>query len=171
MVKMAKIGVMIDKMFEDVEYTQPVKAFKEAGHELTILGIHKKEVKGKQGIATVQIEEKLSESDYNQFDAILIPGGCSPDNLRGEVEAVEFIRDFYKTGKPIFAICHAPQLLITAQLIEGKKITGWKSIVQDIKNAGGQYIDQEVVEDGNLISSRQPSDIPAFISACLKKLE
>lgn len=168
---MAKIGVMIDKMFEDVEYSEPAKAFKEAGHELTILGKQKTEVTGKKGKETVKIEEKISESDYNKFDAIFIPGGCSPDNLRSELEPVEFIRNFYKTGKPIFAICHAPQLLITAQLIEGKKITGWKSIIQDIKNAGGQYIDQEVVEDGNIISSRQPSDIPAFISACLKKLE
>ena len=168
---MAKIGVMIDKMFEDVEYTRPTKAFKEAGHKLINLGIQKIEVKGKRGKATVQIEEKIAESDYNKFDAIFIPGGCSPDNLRGEPEAVEFIRNFFKTGKPVFAICHAPQLLITAQLLDGKKVTGWKSIVQDIKNAGGQYIDQEVVEDGNLISSRQPSDIPAFVSACLKKLE
>jgi deglycase len=168
---MAKIGVMIDNMFEDVEYTRPVKAFKKAGHELTNLGIKKIEVKGKRGKATAQIDEKISKSDYNKFDAIFIPGGCSPDNLRGEVEAVEFIRDFFKTNKPVFAICHAPQLLITAQLIHGKKITGWKSIVQDIKNAGGQYLDQEVVEDGNLISSRHPGDIPAFISACLKKLE
>jgi len=167
---MAKIGVMIDNMFEDVEYTRPVKAFREAGHQLTNLGIRKIEVKGKKGKATAQIEEKISKSDFNKFDAIFIPGGCSPDNLRGHPEAVEFIQKFFKTNKPVFAICHAPQLLITAQLIDGKRITGWRSIVQDIKNAGGQYLDQEVVEDGNLISSRQPSDIPAFISACLEKL-
>ncbi len=168
---MAKIGVMIDNMFEDVEYTKPTNAFKDAGHQLTNLGIEKRTIKGKRGKASAQIDERISESDYNTFDAIFIPGGCSPDNLRGEPEAVEFIRNFFNTNKPVFAICHAPQLLITAQLIEGKKITGWKSIVQDIKNAGGQYLDQEVVEDGNLISSRRPGDIPAFISACLKKLE
>jgi protease I len=168
---MAKIGVMIDKMFEDVEYTQPVKAFQEAGHEIINLGIRKIEVNGKKGKASVQIDEKIADCDSSKFDAILIPGGCSPDNLRGEPEAVEFIQKFSETNRPIFAICHAPQLLITAQLIDGRKITGWKSIVQDIKNAGGKYQDQEVVEDGNLISSRGPSDIPAFISACLKKLD
>ena len=168
---MAEIGVMIDNMFEDVEYSKPVNAFKKAGHKITNLGIRKTVVKGKRGKSTAEIDEKIAESDYNKFDAILIPGGCSPDNLRGEPEAVEFIKNFFKTNKPVFAICHAPQLLITAKLIDGKKITGWKSIVQDIKNAGGRYLDQEVVEDGNLISSRQPSDIPAFISACLKKLD
>lgn len=167
---MSKIGVMIDNMFEDVEYTKPVKAFKEAGHQLTNLGIESGTVKGKKGAST-QIDERIIESDYNHFDAIFIPGGCSPDNLRGHPEAVEFIQNFFKTNKPIFAICHAPQLLITAQIIEGKKITGWKSIVQDIKNAGAQFLDQEVVEDGNLVSSRSPDDIPAFISACLNKLE
>lgn len=171
MIFLAKIGVMIDNMFEDMEYTSPVKAFKDAGHQIINLGIKKGTVKGKKGKASAQIDERIRESDYNYFDAIFIPGGCSPDNLRGHPEAVEFIQNFFNTNKPVFAICHAPQLLITAQLIEGKKITGWKSIVQDIKNAGAQFLDQEVVEDGNLISSRSPDDIPAFISACLKKLE
>jgi len=168
---MAKIGVMIDNFFEDVEYTRPVKAFKDAGHQITNLGIKKGTVKGKKGTATVEIDERIRDSDYNSFDAIFIPGGYSPDNLRGHREAVEFIRNFFHTDKPVFAICHGPQLLITAQLIEGRKVTGWRSIVQDIKNAGAEFLDQEVVEDGNLITSRQPSDIPAFIEACLKKLE
>lgn len=165
-----KIGVMVGNMFEDVEYTKPVKAFKDAEHQLTNLGIKLGTVKGKKG-TSVEIDEKIGESDRDSFDAIFIPGGCSPDNLRGYPEAVKFIRDFFNTNKPVLAICHAPQLLITAQLIEGKKVTGWRSIVQDIKNAGAQYLDQEVVEDGNLITSREPGDIPAFVSACLKKLE
>lgn len=166
-----KIGVMVDNFFEDVEYTKPVKAFKDAGHQITNLGIKIGTVKGKKGAASVQIDERIGEADYNAFDAIFIPGGYSPDNLRGHPEAVEFIQNFWSTNKPVFAICHGPQLLITAKLIEGRKVTGWRSIVQDIKNAGAEFQDQEVVEDGNLITSRQPSDIPAFISACLKKLE
>ena len=84
---------------------------------------------------------------------------------------MNFIKDYFETGKPIFAICHAPQILITAQLLEGRRVTGWKSIIQDIKNAGAIYIDNEVVEDGNLITSRGPRDIPAFIKASLKRLE
>ncbi len=92
-------------------------------------------------------------------------------SLRGYKNAVQFIKTFFHTGKPVFAICHAPQLLITAQVIEGRRVTGWKSIVQDIKNAGAEYVNEEVVEDGNLISSRGPPDIPAFIKASLKRLE
>ncbi len=105
------------------------------------------------------------------FDALLIPGGYSPDKLRADEDAVRFVKDFVESGKPVFSICHAPQLLITAQVLKGRKVTGWKSIVQDIKNAGAIFLDQEVVEDGNLISSRSPQDIPAFIRAMLKKLQ
>jgi len=97
------------------------------------------------------------------------------DILQIICEATGKLWNLYETFStqinPLFAICHGPQLLITAQLIEGRKVTGWRSIVQDIKNAGAEFLDQEVVEDGNLITSRQPSDIPAFIEACLKKLE
>jgi protease I len=84
--------------------------------------------------------------------------------------AVAFTREFVRSGKPVFSICHGPQLLITADVIRGRKITGWKSIIQDIKNAGAEFVDREVVEDGNLVSSRQPADIPAFVKASLKKL-
>jgi protease I len=90
--------------------------------------------------------------------------------LRANADAVRFAKEFVESGKPVFAICHAPQLLITAQVLQGRRITGWKSIVQDIKNAGAEFIDAEVVEDGNLISSRSPQDIPAFIRASLKRL-
>ncbi|NLL13582.1 MAG: DJ-1/PfpI/YhbO family deglycase/protease, partial [Fibrobacter sp.] len=105
------------------------------------------------------------------YDALFIPGGYSPDQLRASAAPVKLVRDFMESGKPVFAICHAPQLLITADVLKGKKVTGYKSIIQDIKNAGAEFIDQQVVIDGNLVSSRNPSDIPAFIEACLKKLE
>jgi protease I len=90
--------------------------------------------------------------------------------LRAHAEPVKFVKDFVESGKPVCLICHAPQLLITAQVLKGRKVTGWKSIIQDIKNAGAEFLDQEVVEDGNLISSRSPADLPAFIRACSKKL-
>ncbi|WP_337972280.1 DJ-1/PfpI family protein [Methanobacterium petrolearium] len=91
--------------------------------------------------------------------------------LRGEERAVEFIKNFFETGKPIFAICHGPQLLITAKVLNGMKVTGWKSIIQDIKNAGAEYVNQEVVVDDNLISSRGPENIPAFIKTSLERLK
>lgn len=169
---MALVGVVIDEMFEDVEYTKPAEAFKAAGHSLLHIGIMEGQiVKGKRKSTTVKIDKSISEIKSDNLDAILIPGGCSPDHLRGYESAVKFIKDYFQTGKPIFAICHAPQILITAQVLEGRRVTGWKSIIQDIKNAGAIYVDNEVVEDDNLISSRGPRDIPAFIKASLKRLE
>ena len=168
---MALIGILIDEMFEDIEYQKPSEAFKEAGHSLIHIGLKKDvTVKGKRKSTPVTIEDTVTNFDIAKLDALLIPGGCSPDHLRGYVSAVKFVQDYYKTGKPIFAICHAPQLLITAKLPDGKRVTGWRSIIQDIKNAGGIYIDSEVVEDDNLISSRGPRDIPAFITASLNRL-
>lgn len=169
---MALVGVVIDEMFEDVEYTKPAKALQDAGHSLIHIGIREGQlVKGKRKRTLVKIDKSISDVKSESLDAILIPGGCSPDHLRGYKSAVNFIKDYFETGKPIFAICHAPQILITAQVLEGRRITGWKSIIQDIKNAGAIYIDNEVVEDDNLITSRGPPDIPAFIKASLKRLE
>jgi protease I len=169
---MSKIAVVIADMFEDSEYTEPVKAFKEKGHDVVHVGMKEGEtVKGKKEGTAVRIERSVKDVSVKDFDALLIPGGYSPDKLRAHEEPVQFVRDFVNSGKPVFAICHAPQLLITADVLRGRKITGWKSIMQDITNAGAQFIDQKVVEDGNLVSSRQPSDIPDFIAASLAKLQ
>jgi len=169
---MSKIAVIISDMFEDSEYTEPVKAFKEKGHTVVHVGLKKGEkVKGKKEGIEVGTDHSVKDVSVDDFDALLIPGGYSPDKLRAHDEAVRFVRDFVKSGKPVFAICHAPQLLITADVLKGRKITGWKSIVQDIKNAGAHFVDQKVVEDGNLVSSRQPGDLPEFIAASLARLK
>jgi protease I len=168
---MAKIAVIIDDMFEDVEYSRPAEAFKKEGHELIHIGLEQgKFVRGKRQGTTVRIDVSVRDVSPDQFDALLIPGGYSPDHLRADEDAVTFTRKFLDSGKPIFSICHAPQLLISTDRIKGRKMTGWKSIIQDIKNAGAIYEDKEVVVDGNLISSRQPSDLSAFIEASLNKL-
>jgi protease I len=168
---MSKIAVIIGEMFEDSEYSEPAEAYKKAGHGLVHVGLKEGEtVKGKKEGTPVKIDRAVKDVSVDDFDGLLIPGGYSPDKLRVDGDAVEFVKKFVKSGKPVFAICHAPQLLITAQVLKGRKITGWKSIIQDIKNAGAKFIDQEVVEDGNLISSRSPADLPAFIEASLKKL-
>jgi protease I len=106
----------------------------------------------------------------DDFDALLIPGGYSPDKLRVYEEAVRFVKDFVESGKPVFTICHGPQLLITAQVLKGRTITGYTSIIQDIKNAGATFVDADVVVDKNLISSRTPADLPSFIAAALNAL-
>jgi protease I len=169
---MAKIAAILEDMFEDVEFTKPVEKFKKSGHEVTVVGIKAgKTLTGKKNETKVKVDESLKKVSPDDFDALLIPGGYSPDKLRTHKEAVDFVRSFMDKNKPVFSICHGPQLLITAQVLEGRKITGWKSIIQDIKNAGAEFIDQEVVVDGNLVSSRNPWDIPAFVRESLKKLK
>ena len=168
---MAKIGVLIANMFEDSEYKKPAAAFKKEKHALVHIGIKKGIVKGLKTGLRVKVEKPVSDVAAGDFDALFIPGGYSPDQLRSQDAIVTFVKQFAATGKPIFFICHGAQLLITADLLKGRKVTGWKSIIQDIKNSGAEYLDQEVVEDGNFISSRYPADIPAFIKASLNKLK
>lgn len=169
---MSKIVVIITNMFEDSEYSKPVNAFKKAGHKIIRVGLKEGEVvKGKKKGIPVKIDKAVTDVSVEDFDALLIPGGYSPDKLRANEDAVKFTKEFAESGKPIFSICHGPQLLITADVLKGRKITGWKSIIQDIKNAGAEFIDKEVVVDKNLVSSRHPGDIPAFIRESLKKLK
>jgi protease I len=168
---MSKIAVIITDLFEDVEYTEPAKALHSAGHKLIHVGLQKgRTVKGKKKETPVKIDIAAGEASVKDFDALLIPGGYSPDQLRVDENAVGFVRSFVKSNKPVFSICHAPQILITADVLRGRKITGYKSIIQDIKNAGAEFLDREVVKDGNLISSRDPNDLPAFTKACLESL-
>lgn len=168
---MAKVAIIIDEDFEDSEYSEPVRALKNAGHQIVHIGLKKnKIVKGKKEKTPVEIEIEAQDAHANDFDALLIPGGYSPDRLRAFPEPIRFTQEFISSGKPVFCICHGAQLLISAQALEGRKLTGWKSIVQDIKNAGAEFLDQEVVIDRNLITSRNPDDLPAFCKACLEKL-
>lgn len=168
---MSRIAVIIDDMFYDSEYTEPAKAFKDAGHEVVTVGLEQgKEIKGKKEGTVVKIESSVNDVRADDFDALLIPGGYSPDKLRAYPEAVDFVKGFTES-KPIFAICHGPQLLISAKALKGRKVTCWKSLVEDVKNAGAKYFDSEVIEDGNMITSRQPSDIPMFIKRSLEKLK
>jgi len=168
---MAKIAVIITDMFQDVEYKQPAEAFKKAGHEIIHVGLKAHvAVKGEHG-SQVTIDKAVKDSSAKNYDALFIPGGYSPDKLRVDEHALRFAQEFFTANKPVFAICHAAQLLITAQLLKGRRVTGWKSIIQDIKNAGAEYVDAEVVVDGNLVSSRKPDDIPAFVREALRLLE
>ncbi len=167
-----KIAAIVTDMFEDSEYTKPVEAFRAKGHTVVNVGLAAgKVVAGKSEGTKVTIDKAVADVSINDFDALLIPGGYSPDKLRVDEKAVQFTADFVNSNKPVMAICHAGQLLITAKVLKGRTFTGYISIVQDIKNAGANYVDKEVVVDGNLVSSRTPDDIPAFIKESLKKLE
>ncbi len=169
---MAKIATLITDQFEDVEYTDPAEAFKKEGHSVvTIEKESGNSVKGKQGKATVSIDESIDNVNPSDFDALFIPGGFSPDLLRGDDRFVAFAKEFMDSGKPVLTICHGPQLLITAKTLEGRKATGYKSIKVDMEYAGAEYHDEEVVVCGNqLVTSRDPDDIPAFIRESLKLL-
>lgn len=169
---MRRIACVLTSYFEDVEYTDPAKAFKEAGHEVVVISDEKgKELKGKQGEAVVASDRQIDEVSPEDFDALLIPGGFSPDILRADDRFVEFVKKFSYLRKPIFAICHGPQLLITADVLHGRSVTGFKSIQVDLKHAGANVFDEEVVIcGGTLVTSRQPDDIPAFNKAALDLL-
>ncbi|MGO1060420.1 type 1 glutamine amidotransferase domain-containing protein [Planococcus sp. FY231025] len=170
---MAKIATLITDMFEDVEYTEPTKAFNEAGHEvITIEKEAGKEVTGKQGEATVSIDKGIDDVKPEDYDALFLPGGFSPDQLRADDRFVQFTKAFMDAKKPVFAICHGPQLLISAKSLEGRDATGYKSIQVDMEYAGAKVVDKEVVVcQEQLVTSRQPDDIPAFNREALKVLE
>ncbi|WP_404441933.1 type 1 glutamine amidotransferase [Sutcliffiella horikoshii] len=165
-----KIATLITNLFEDVEYTEPAQAFKEAGHEIiTIDKQSGNQVTGKNS-ATVNIDKSIDEVHPSDFDALFIPGGFSPDLLRDDDRFGEFAKAFIQDGKPVFAICHGPQVLIDKALLKGVDITGYKSIRNDLKNAGANYKDEEVVISNNIVTSREPKDIPAFNRESLKLL-
>jgi protease I len=167
---MSTIAALIGNGFEDVEYTKPAEAFRKAGHMVTVVGLKAgEEVRGKHG-TPVRLERAVRDVTIDDFDALFIPGGHSPDNLRIDPAVVGFVREFVESGKTVLAICHAPQLLINARVLKGRRIAGWPSLRVDIENAGAEYVDKPVVEDGNIVSSRKPEDIPAFVEASLKRL-
>lgn len=168
-----KIACLITSMFEDSEFTEPAKAYVEGGHEVLTIGTEKgKEVKGKQGEATITIDYGVDEVNPDEYDALFLPGGFSPDILRADDRFVQFSKHFMDENKPVFAICHGPQLLITAKALDGRNVTGYKSIKVDLENAGATYKDEEVVVCGSqLVTSRTPDDIPAFIRESNKLLE
>jgi protease I len=167
-----RIAVVVTDHFEDSEYSDPVQAFQEKGHEVTVIEMEKgKTVKGKQGQSEVTIDESIDNVSPEDFDALFIPGGFSPDILRADERFVTFAKSFMDAKKPVLAICHGPQLLITAETLEGRDVTGYKSIHVDLKNAGGNLHDKEVVVCQNqLVTSRQPEDIPAFVEESLRIL-
>lgn len=167
-----KIAVVVGNGFEDVELTQPVEALEGAGHAVTYVGVKPgQEVVGKRGQAKVTIETSAQDVDPAAFDALLIPGGHSPDNIRTDEGVVGFVKRFAELNRPIAAVCHGPQLLIEADLVRGRRMTSWPSVRTDLKNAGAEVEDEAVVKDGIFITSRNPDDLEAFDRALLGALE
>lgn len=158
-----KVAVLMTDLFEDSEFTSPAEAYREAGHKVIVIEKEKgKVLEGKHG-EKVTVDASIDEVKPEDFDALLIPGGFSPDLLRDDDRFVAFAKAFMDDKKPVFAICHGPQLLITAKSLEGRTVTGYKSIKVDLEYAKANYKDEEVVVCCNqLVTSRTPDDLPAF---------
>ena len=168
---MAKVAFVLADMFEDSEFRVPYDRIREAGHEVTIVGQEAgKELEGKQGEETVKADSTADSVSPGDFDALVIPGGYSPDKLRTHEGLVKFVRAFFDAEKPVAAICHAGSLLVEADALQGRTVTSWPSVRTDMENAGAHWVDKEVVEDGNLITSRNPDDLDAFTAAILGRL-
>ena len=169
---MAKIAFIVDEMFEDSELQVPYERVREAGHEPVIVGLEaSKKIEGKKGDVATTTEVAASDVDAAEFAALVIPGGYSPDKIRTDEAMVALTKSIYSAGKPVAAICHAGWMLAEAGIVRGKTVTSWPSIKTDLVNAGAQWVDQEVVEDGNLITSRKPDDLEAFSKALLAQVE
>lgn len=167
-----KVACVLATGFEDSEFKQPYDALEQAGHEVTIVGMQAgQELKGDKGRETATVERAFADVSPDDFDALLVPGGFSPDRLRAQPAPVEFVKAFFEKKKPILAICHGPQLFITAGTYKEHRLTAWRTIQGDLKLLGANVVDEEVVVDRNLVTSRQPQDLPAFIREGVKLLE
>ncbi|GMU19341.1 MAG: glutamine amidotransferase [Candidatus Babeliales bacterium] len=167
-----KVAILVTDGFEQVELTKPRQALDQAGAKTSIISPKPDKVQGWHHFEkadTFPIDIPLDKANAADFDALLLPGGvANPDSLRLEPKAIAFIKAFVDAKKPIAAICHGPWTLINAEGVKGKTVTSWPSIKLDLINAGAKWVDQEVVTDGNLVTSRKPDDIPAFNKAMIE---
>src|SRR5689334_16082995 len=168
-----KIAVLAANFFEQVELTKPLAALKEAGAEVKVVSPDSGQIQGMNHADKgdkIKVDLTLDEANAQDFDAIMIPGGTmNPDSLRSSKPALEFVKQFFRTGKPAALICHAPWVLIDAELADGRTLTSWPAIQTDLKNAGAHWIDEDVVVDNGLVTSRKPDDIPAFVNKMIEE--
>jgi protease I len=167
-----KVAVLATDGFEQSELEKPVEALRAEGAEVEIVSPKAGQIQGyehQEKGRTVAVDQDLKTADADSYDAIVLPGGViNPDALRLEPQAIDFVRSFAQAGKPIAAICHGPWTLINAEAVEGRRMTSWPSLQVDLQNAGAEWVDEEVVVDRGLVTSRRPDDLPAF---CAKMIE
>ena len=164
--KGTRVAIVAADMVERVELIEPRKALQDAGAETELISLKPGEIKTFNHFAPAEsekVDRAVEEVDASEYDALMIPGGVgNPDQLRGDENMVAFVRDFFEQGKPVAAICHAPWVLIDAGVVRGRTMTSWPTVGTDLRNAGANWVDKEVVVDGGLVTSRKPDDIPAF---------
>jgi protease I len=161
-----RVAFLATDMVEQVELTEPWKAVQEAGATTELISLEEGEIQGFNHYDkgdTFPVDKTVEEARADDYDALVIPGGVgNPDTMRADENAVGLVRDFFEQGKPVGVICHGPWMLVEAGVVRGRKVTSWPSLQTDIRNAGGNWVDQEVVADEGLVTSRKPDDLPAF---------
>ena len=161
-----KVAIIAADMVERVELVEPRKALEKAGATTELLSIKPGEIEAFNHFdkaEKIKVDRLVEEADASEYDALMIPGGVgNPDQLRGDENVVSFVREFFESGKPVAAICHAPWVLVEAGVVRGRRLTSWPTLQTDIRNAGGEWVDEQVVVDNGLVTSRKPDDIPAF---------
>lgn len=169
-----RVAILATDGFEQSELLEPKRMLESAGARTTLVSIKDGEIKGwnhSDWGETVQAERLVTDCSVDEFDALLLPGGViNPDKLRMNEDAVDFVADFFEAGKPIGAICHGPWLLVEADVVSGCRVTSWPSLRTDLENAGAEWVDEEVVVDQGLVTSRKPDDIPAFTSKLIEEI-
>jgi protease I len=167
-----RVAVLVTDGFEGAELVDPTDALQKAGAHVEVVAPHPGTVQALRHLdkgRTVPVDRLLHDARPEEYDALLLPGGAlNADALRALPKAQAFVRDFQDAGKPMAVICHAPWLLVSAGLVRGRRLTSYHTIQDDVRNAGGEWLDREVVEDGNWVTSRQPGDLPAFDRAMLE---
>ena len=170
-----KVAILVSNGFEQVEMTEPRKALDNEGAQTTIVSVKSGQIQGMHHADKgdkFDVNLTLDDADPADFDALMIPGGLmNPDTLRSTPKALEFTRHFFEEGKPVAAICHGPWVLIDAGVARGRTLTSWPAIKTDVRNAGGNWVDKEVVVDNGLVTSRKPDDIPAFNREMIRVFE
>lgn len=168
-----RVAVLATNGFEQIELTEPMRALREAGAKTMIVSPEARRIQGwshGEKADMFDVDVPLSATQPSDYDALLLPGGVkNPDIMRQDERAVRFVRGFFEAGKPIAAICHAPWMLVEADIVRGRRLTSYPSLRTDIRNAGGTWVDQEVVTDQGLVTSRTPDDIPAFNAKMLEE--
>jgi protease I len=161
-----RVAIIAADMVEQVELIEPRKALEAAGAETDLISLKPGKIKGFNHFDPadeLEVDRPIEEVDASEYDALMIPGGVgNPDQLRGDENVVSFVREFFDAGKPVAAICHGPWVLVEAGAVRGRKLTSWPTLQTDIRNAGGNWVDEQVVVDQGLVTSRKPDDIPAF---------
>jgi protease I len=169
-----RVAIIAADMVEEVELVEPRKALEQAGAKTELISIKPGTIRAFNHFDpadTFKVDRTIEEVDASEYDALFIPGGVgNPDQLRGDENVVQFVRDFFEQGKPVAAICHAPWVLVEAGVVKGRTLTSWPTLQTDIRNAGGNWVDEPVVVDSGLVTSRKPDDIPMFNAKVIEEV-